>query len=496
MNDYDYQGSIEQDGFKDPDKQFPRREYMNVASTNFAARGIKRNNLYIGGGHIALDLGLREGPQSLYPMNQVRESISGHVTEIDDTPGNERMLFKHKTGAGVELRADGTVIIASVHNTIRVSGGDEKVIIEGNGEVVYNGNLSLKVAGDFELDVGGNFNVTTGGDIRENIKGNHKKVVTKNATTEIIQNKTDYVAGSCSETILRDKTSITKGASSEYVEGNKEIFVGYKDPDDGTGDLVGDFIITTANTFTTTSDNINILARDLSAVADEGVIGGTNIIMHNYNMYTGHSVDIGDTLDVPQIYFTRADGTTVYSHLTGDVTGKADNANQSDYASTAGQSPLGPAGAPGNNTADPAPATIPVDATTRVLNGANSTTAATRVDGDDADEYLHKGDLGIRNVRIDISNDLRNSINKSEPYGGLSTRKLTTPEIRAKLRDNANLGNDDFKLAQQLEGKLNAEYHNRVPTETGRIVNKEGTPSRPANRLRGSQADATKRVTK
>ena len=37
---------------------------------------------------------------------------------------------------------------------------DEKVIVEGDGEVVYNGNLKMRVAGDFDLEVGGDFNVT------------------------------------------------------------------------------------------------------------------------------------------------------------------------------------------------------------------------------------------------------------------------------------------------------------------------------------------------
>ena len=489
-------GTIEQDGYKDPQKVFPRKEYMGQATTNYAARGIKRNNLYIGGGHVALDLGLRTGPTSIYPLNQVRESISGHVTEIDDTPGNERMLFKHKTGAGVEMLPDGTVIISSVNNTIRVSGGDEKVIIEGNGEIFYNGNLKLNVAGDFDLNVGGNYNITTGGDKVENVKGGVRQTVTKNLESTVIQNKTEYVAGSMSETILRDKTSITKGASSEYVEGNKEIFVGFKDPDDGSGQLVGDFIITTTNTFTTSADNINVLARDLTATGDEGIIGGENIIMHNYNMYTGHSVDIGDTLTVPQIYFTRADGTTVYSHLTGDVTGKADEANQSDFASTAGQAPLGSAGGPGSNTADPAPAQVAVDATTRVLDGSNSTTATTRVNSAEADEYLHKGSFGTRNVRIDISDDLKNAIDKTTPYGNLSSRKLTTPEIRAKLRDAANMKNTDFTSAQVTEGKLAADYASQTPNpfETGRVVNRSDSKVRGVTTFPNSKGGGVKTV--
>jgi len=498
-------GTIENDGFKDPKKVFPRKEYMGQATTNFAARGIKRNNLYIGGGHVALDLGLREGPISQYPLNQVRESISGHVTEIDDTPGNERMLFKHKTGAGVEFRADGTVIVSSVNNTIRVSGGDEKVIIEGNGELFYNGNLKLNVAGDFDLNVGGNYNITTGGDKVENVKGGVRQTVTKNLESTIIKNKTEYVAGSMSETILKDKTSSTKGASSEYVEGNKEIFVGYKDPDDGSGDLVGDFIITTANTFTTTSDNINVLARDLTAVGDEGIIGGTNIIMHNYNMYTGHSIDAGDNITVPTIY-NDTQVTTGHMNIPvvyGDLQGTAHQAitaditNSQNYADPS--SPGGGVGAPqGYTVTQNSNADIPVDATTRVLDGTNSTTAVTRVDTDGADAYLHQGDLGIRNVRIDISDDLKDAIDKTTPYGNLSSRKLSTPEIRAKLRDAANMKNTDFTTAQSNEGKLSASYAVQTPDpfEVGRAINENDTKVRGVYGFPNAKGVGVKTVTK
>src|SRR6056300_986617 len=192
---------IEKDGFKDPSRVFPRKQYINVASTNLAARGIIRNELYLGGGDQVISLDLNDTVSSQYPYNQVRETISGHVTEVDDTPGNERMLFKHRTGAGIELRADGTVIVSSVHNTIRITGGDEKVIVEGDGEISYNGNLTLKVSGDFDLRVGGDFNVQVGGDEDKDIRGSHRTKVRRNHETTIRKNKSLYVLGSSTETI-------------------------------------------------------------------------------------------------------------------------------------------------------------------------------------------------------------------------------------------------------------------------------------------------------
>ena len=43
-----------------------------------------------------------------YPYNHVHESESGHIQEIDDTPGGERLYKQHKSGTYEEIIADGT----------------------------------------------------------------------------------------------------------------------------------------------------------------------------------------------------------------------------------------------------------------------------------------------------------------------------------------------------------------------------------------------------
>ena len=47
---------INRNGFEDPKGVFPRPDYYNIAGTNKAARGLERNDLYVGGGHRDLDL--------------------------------------------------------------------------------------------------------------------------------------------------------------------------------------------------------------------------------------------------------------------------------------------------------------------------------------------------------------------------------------------------------------------------------------------------------
>ena len=115
------------------------------------------------GGAEGVPLNIEDQRPSEFPFNQVDETTSGHVVEYDDTPGGERILIRHRTGAGVEMRADGSVLVSSTNNKIEVTGGDQTVIVEGAGNLVYKGNLNLVVTGDYNVDVGGNYNVNVAG---------------------------------------------------------------------------------------------------------------------------------------------------------------------------------------------------------------------------------------------------------------------------------------------------------------------------------------------
>ena len=60
---------------------------------------------------------------SQYPFNHVYESESGHVFEIDDTSGGERLLRQHKSGTYEE-------IIASGDKTVKVFGDNYECVVK------------------------------------------------------------------------------------------------------------------------------------------------------------------------------------------------------------------------------------------------------------------------------------------------------------------------------------------------------------------------------
>ena len=446
---------IEKDGFKDPSRVFPRKQYINVASTNLAARGIIRNELYLGGGDQGISLDLNDTLSSQYPYNQVRETISGHVTEIDDTPGNERMLFKHRTGAGIELRADGTVIVSSVNNTIRISGGDEKVIVEGDGEISYNGNLTLNVSGDFDLRVGGDFNVQVSGDEDKDVRGSKRTKVHRNQESTIKNNNSAYILGTDTETVYGNKNSFIRSNLKQYIEGNTDQYTG------------GILTMTAEDEVVLSSPNINIGASSLTVIGDSGTFGGDEIVYY------------GKTAHIDRVNTTSTHSTAMYATtFHGSLNGKASFAAAADQA---GSAPLGPGSGGGSQTIDNTEAT-------------NKTTV--EVDSLIIDDYLNLSNKGVRRVSIDNSDVIRNQIDKTVDYGGVSAKRLTTPEVRSKLRDPLTLANKKFVGAQIAEGKLSPAYVNSVPPSIGRTVPNEGGIKRGFTPIGNSSRGRSKRFTK
>ena len=128
-----------------------------------------------------------------YPYNNAKVSESGHIQEIDDTPGSERIHTRHRSGTYDEMRPDGdrvlrtagdqhnivsansTTIVQGGHSTL-VEGSDQvivkgarlvqiegasQVVIMGDASVVVQGNMKTDVKGDYTLNVGGSYQVTS-----------------------------------------------------------------------------------------------------------------------------------------------------------------------------------------------------------------------------------------------------------------------------------------------------------------------------------------------
>ena len=436
---------VNKDAYSDKGSPYPRPDYSDAPSTNAAARGAVFNKVYTGGGDTNLDLELPEPPASQYPYNQVKETVSGHIIEIDDTPGAERILYKHRLGSGVEMRHDGTVIYSSTKNTVRVIACDEKVIVDGDGELSYNGNLTLNVAGDFDLIVGGNFNITTSGDKIEDTHGSVKHNIRKSMKTIVTQHKSDFTVGDYTQTVLGNSNNIIGGGYKNIVEGNVEIYSGEQ------------FVATAEDLLNLTSPTINIAASHLAVIATEGTIGGENVIHYGHNYY-GTSATFAAGVTAPTFH--------------GDLNGTA---AQSVVTSSQNYGEAATAGSPFSLT-----------------NTATNTDATVEPTNDIMSDYINNSAYGVRIVDVDPGSGLKNVIDRSVDYGGVSNRELTTPEIRSKLRDPNTLNNAKFVGAMISEGKLSPKYIQSVPPKIGRSVGIDPVPARGVSPI-GKKSDMTKR---
>ena len=101
-----------------------------------------------------------------YPANHVMETDGGHVFEMDDTPGAERVQIFHRKGSFVEFHPDGSI----VHRGAQ----DRYHIILNNENLYVGGNMNMSVVGAVNILSGTNTNISTGGDATWRVGGNLK----------------------------------------------------------------------------------------------------------------------------------------------------------------------------------------------------------------------------------------------------------------------------------------------------------------------------------
>ena len=430
-------------GFFDPSGTYPRSDYFYGPSINQNARGVERNDLYIGGGNLDLDLGLDTPPQSQYPLNQVQESRSGHVIEIDDTPAGERILIRHRTGAGVEMRTDGTVVVATKNNLVTIVQGESKLIVEGDAQLTYNGNLDIDVAGDYNLNVGGNFNIDVAGDIITEVDGNLREKIHGNHGSNVDGNRSSTTTGTTAHTTLQGFNNIVKGDFRNAVEGATSIMSS------------GQTRITSETRLLGSAPDMNLAAQSMSVFGDTGTIGGENIIMYNYNMYTGHSITATDTISTNTAIVTER---VTCKEFVGSLTGNADNATE---AGRAGSAPLGPGGSAGTKV---------VGTPTAVDPKATALPTQTNLNG-----YLTKGAFGFPKVKVDPGAGLLNSVSDNEKNDNITNKPLNIREIRSKLRSDSTLQNPVFTGSQIGAGKLSSSFSETSPASIGRVESSKPT---------------------
>jgi len=142
-------------GFSDPEKIHPSSEYQNESPVSRIARNEKIDKTIIQSKKNNAKTAVQTNKNSFteppteynaeYPLNQVIETASGHVIELDDTKGSERIHIYHKSGTFVELYPDGKMVTRVEDSKTSIIISDNNILVEGNQNIRIKGNEEVQV---------------------------------------------------------------------------------------------------------------------------------------------------------------------------------------------------------------------------------------------------------------------------------------------------------------------------------------------------------------
>lgn len=393
---------------------YPNPSYYNDTNINRAALGADRTELWTGGGDESVEDILNETTvPSQYGKNQVSQSQSGHIQEVDDTFGNQRMLWRHANKkTGIEFRPDGGILVTTPNNKIEITGEDQYVIVEGEGKLIYKGNLDIEVTGDLNISCQ-NLNTTVRGNKKETIYGSQR---TK------IQDSLDYkVAGHYSTTVGKSSVSTYLGGYQTNIKGtfSNNVF--------GTATYnssAGTFI-SAETTMALSADNANLLANNVTVAGGTGMIGGQNVT------FGGKGASFTEGVTAPTFH--------------GDLDGNAANTYAQSYgeAATSGGGSI-------TDTATPTFSTPTVAEMSDFLEPDNNAAG------------------GINKIIIDQGDFILESIDNSKKNGGVTNKDLDAGVMRSKLRNPSNRSNSTFINRGIETGALCLSFNNPAPAGIGR----------------------------
>lgn len=164
-------------GFADPNGKYPKIGYLGKPDTNRLARNEETNKTIqkLKRMTTVSANGFSE-PYTFapkYPYNKVLETESGHIIELDDTDGAERIHIYHRSGSFIEFHPDGTIVKKSIKDDKEVvlsnksiyAFGGYNIFVEGDAKIQSIGNMTIESEADMTIRAQGNINLAAGGNI-------------------------------------------------------------------------------------------------------------------------------------------------------------------------------------------------------------------------------------------------------------------------------------------------------------------------------------------
>ncbi len=146
-----------------------------------------------------------------YPYNNTEQSESGHIFEIDDTKGAERIHQQHRSGTFQEIHPDGSKVEKVMADNFHITQQNEYKLNLGNYEVTIKKNKGERVEGDIFVHINGERSLKIDSNSHVEILGNDTHTTKGNREQTTVGNK--------SETVKKDRLEEVNGRHSEVVDG-------------------------------------------------------------------------------------------------------------------------------------------------------------------------------------------------------------------------------------------------------------------------------------
>ena len=110
--------------------------------------------------------------QPLYPYHDAKQTESGHLFEMDDTPTRERIRLQHgKSLTFIEMHPNGDQVHKVFGDDYEITIKNKNVLIQGRCSVTIVGDCNMEVRGDYNLDVKGDYNLQVAKKMNTRVKG-------------------------------------------------------------------------------------------------------------------------------------------------------------------------------------------------------------------------------------------------------------------------------------------------------------------------------------
>jgi hypothetical protein len=187
---------------------------------------------------------------STYPHNHVYESEAGHIREIDDTPGKERIHERHSSGSGYEIHPDGSKVTRVKQDNYTIVTNDDFAHIKGNSNTTVDGGIRVFVNADGSTD-----------------DHNYTIQVGNNANVNIQVDKGDV-------NVVTSQGNINlKSGKNIHMDATQGIYMKAASVD---AEISGDWNETTQNkTESTGQHEMNAKVQDINGASEVDIDGGT-----------------------------------------------------------------------------------------------------------------------------------------------------------------------------------------------------------------------------